>query len=254
MRSAGREAATELAEAGGRAGVRGVLEKAAAEGGETLVRKTAALGVEHGPLALRAIGRSPARMVGALDTLPADLRMTALRAVEREPAAMTTLVNQFGGDALEAAARHPGVGATIGGKLGGEGLAVSKALTTDQAVLLGRHADELAALAPAERSGILQSLKASPGKVLNYLETHPKTMWTAAGVAVVIAAKDEVLGPGGVNGKARGLVPQMWHDAVGVVSRPVGMVATGLGVAVLAWAGIKLWGSWRRAKLKARPA
>src|SRR5256885_699492 len=78
FKRAGTGAAEELAKSGGRIAVRETLERAAAEGGENLVRKTTAYGIEQGPIALRAIGRSPAKMVGALDNLAADLRPAAL--------------------------------------------------------------------------------------------------------------------------------------------------------------------------------
>src|SRR5258708_3531031 len=80
FKRAGREGAEELTMTGGRIAVRETLERAAAEGGEGLVRKTTAYGIEQGPVALRAIGRSPAKMVGALDNLAAELRPAALRA------------------------------------------------------------------------------------------------------------------------------------------------------------------------------
>lgn len=252
-RSAAKDAAKELAEAGGRAGVREVLEKAASEGGEGLVRKAAALGAEQGPAALRAISRSPAKMVGALENVAADLRPAAIRAVEREPAAVTNLVNRYGADALEAAARHPGVGTTLGEKLGPEGLAAAKTLTTDQAVVIGRHADELAKLAPAERASFFAKLKGNAAGVVGFLEAHPKTLLTTAGVAVLLGAKDEILGPGGgPDHKAPGLIPRVWNDTVAVLSQPVGWISTILVALVALWAAGKAWVTLKRRRAEAR--
>jgi hypothetical protein len=252
-RSAARDAAKELAEAGGRAGVREILEKAAAEGGETLVRKTAAIGAEQGPAALRAIARSPAKMVDAIENVAADLRPAAIRAAEREPAAVANLVNRYGADALEAAARHPGVGTTLAEKLGPEGLTAARTLTTDQAVVIGRHADEIAALAPAQRASFFARLRSNAAGVVSFLESHPKTLLTTAGVAVLLGAKDELLGPGGgPQNKPPGLVHRIWSDTLGVASKPIGMISTILVALVALWACGKAWVTLKRRRAQAR--
>jgi hypothetical protein len=145
------------------------------------------------------------------------------------------------------------VATTIGEKLGGEGLTAARSLTTEQAVVVGRHADEIASLAPADRASLLGWLKARPAAAAKFLETHPKTMWTAATLAVVMAAKDELLAPGGgPSGAGRGLVPQIWHDAVGVATRPLGLALTAAASVVVAWAAGKIWVGWRRRRVEAR--
>jgi hypothetical protein len=258
FKQGGKETAEELSKLGGRAAVRQTLQKAANEGGESLVLRTTAYGIEQGPIALRAIGRSPAKMVGALDNVAAELRPAALRAVEREPTALTGLVERFGGDALEAAAKQPGVGTVLGEKLGSEGLQAAKTLSTDQSIIVARHADEIAKLPAAERAGFFAKLKSNAAGVTGYLERHPKTLLTAAGVAVVLGAKDEILGPGEetvgpdgkVIGRREGLVLRVWHDVLGVLAKPIGWIATLLvGVAAI-WAGLKVWVMWRRGRLQ----
>jgi hypothetical protein len=252
FKRAGKQELEQLAEAGGRQLVRETLEKSAEEGGEALVKQSTKYGLEHGPLALRAIGRSPKQIVAALDNLQPALRGPALRAIEREPQLLTRLISQHGAQALEAAAKHPGVGAQLGEKLGGEGLSAAKNLTTDQAIVVARHADEIAALPAAERSAFYGKLNKAPGAVVDFLEKHPKTLLTAAGVTAFIAAKDDILGPPSgdpANPAAKrggGLVYNVWQDTLGVVRKPLGMVTTVLVALVAGWAAIQLWGAWKR--------
>jgi hypothetical protein len=253
FKRAGAEAAEELAKAGGRAAVRETLEKAAAEGGEGLVRRATAYGVEQGPIALRAIGRSPAKMVGALDNLAAELRPAALRAMERDPQLLGGLVERYGAQALEAAAKQPGVGPVLGEKLGSEGLAAARSLTTDQAIVVARHADEIAKLPAEQQAGLFARLRSNAAGVTGFLERHPKTLLTAAGVAVILGAKDEILGPGdGTDasghaiGRREGIVPRVWHDVLGLLTQPIAAISTlVVGVAAV-WAGLKVWAMWRR--------
>jgi hypothetical protein len=253
LKRAGKEELEQLTAAGGRQLLKETLEKSAEEGGETLVKRATAYGLEHGPVAMRAIGRSPQTMVRALDNLQPSLRGPAIRAVEREPQLLTNLVKQHGADALEAAAKHPGVGPTLGQKLGAEGLSVSKNLTTDQAIVVARHADEIAALPPAQKGAFFQKLNKAPGAVADFLEKHPKTLLTAAGVTAFLAAKDDLMSPPSADpsGAKRGggLVYNVWQDTLGVVRKPVGMITTAIVVLVAGWVGIQLWGSWKRKAL-----
>jgi hypothetical protein len=252
FKRAGKQELEQIAEAGGKQLVRETLEKSAEEGGEALVKRSTVYAVEHGPLALRAIGRSPRAIVGALDELQPALRGPALRALEREPQLLTRLVSQHGAEALEAAARHPGVGAQLGEKLGGEGLSAARNLTTDQAIVVARHADEIAALPAAERGAFFGRLNRTPGAVVDFLEKHPKTLLTAAGVTAFLAAKDDILGPPSgdpsnpAGKRGGGLVYNVWQDTLGLVRKPLGMVTTVLVALVAGWASIQLWGVWRR--------
>lgn len=190
----GTTAAREVAEMGGSAAVRETLERAAREGGEQLATRVSRYGVVHGPVALRAIGRSPAKMVAALDEIPGELLRPALHAAAREPDTIARLVASHGAGALETAARHPGVGSKIVTSLGDDGLKLGRSLTTDQAVVVARHADEIAKLPAPQRAGVMQALSKSPARVVGYLERHPKILLTTAGVVTVVALKDEIIG------------------------------------------------------------
>ncbi|HET6249739.1 MAG TPA: hypothetical protein VFE47_18765 [Tepidisphaeraceae bacterium] len=194
LREGGSQAASELVEMGGAAAVRQLLENAMNEGGEELVQRVAQYGTRYGPAALRAMERSPARMVRALDGMQPDLVAPAIRAAARQPEVMDQLVATYGKTALEVAAKHPGFGVDLAEKLGGDGIRIGQNLTTDQAVTLARYADDIAALPSAQRNQLLDAILRAPVEVLDYLETHPKVLLTAGGAAVVIAAKDNLLG------------------------------------------------------------
>lgn len=159
-----------------------------------MVERVARYASRFGPPALRAVERSPARMIRALDGLPPDLVAPALRAAAREPELTARLVGEYGKGALEITALRPGVGASLVEKLGADGITIGRKLTTDQAVTLARYADDIAALPPGERNQLLNAMTQAPVKVLDYLESHPKVLFTAGGVAAIVAAKDNLLG------------------------------------------------------------
>jgi hypothetical protein len=246
---------------GGRGAVQEVMEQSAREGGEQLVRKVTQYGIEEGPSALRAIGRSPANMVKALDGLSPELRGAAIRAVERDPQALMPLVRQYGAGAMEVAARHPGVGEQVVAKLGEDGISLGRKLTTDQSIVLARHADEIATLGPAERAGVIAQILRSPVKVLEFLETHPRILATTAGVAVVLAIKDQIIGDGGTSkilsdGRIittsghPGLIERILPASMKFLSTPLTILVGVVGAGIAAWFAMHLWGVWRIQRLR----
>jgi hypothetical protein len=259
VKQGGREAAEELAQIGGEAAVRETLEAAAREGGEALVNKTTQYALAHGPLALKAIRPAPARMASALDALPPNLVKPALYAAAREPQVVTRLVGEFGSGALEVAAKHPGVGARLVETFGDDGVRAARTLTTDQAVTLARHADDIAALQPAQRSALLSKIASSPRVVLDYLEKHPRILATAAGVGTVLALKDDIVGTSeivtGPDGKPVAVAkPGLIERVITTERSPVRTGLNALVVVLVAfligWALIRLWGTWRVQRMR----
>ena len=262
FKAAGREGIEQLTAMGGRTAVREVLEQSSREGGEQLVKRVTQYGVEEGPAALRAIRFAPAKMVDALDGLSPELRQAGLRAVERDPQALANLVKQYGSGAVEVAARHPGVGEQLVGKLGPDGISLGRKLTTDESIVAARYADDIAALGPAERQGIVAKILRSPKPVLDYLETHPRILRTAAGVAVVMAVKDDILGDRGrtvigPDGKLittpahSGLIERILPQSLHAASAPVSIIGSAVAFGVLGWFAVHLFGKWRVQRMRA---
>jgi hypothetical protein len=252
VREGGREAAAELAEMGGEAAVRGLLKRVASEGGEELVERVAKYGTRYGPEALKAVERSPGRMIRALDGMPPSLVAPAVRAAAREPELTARLVGEYGVDALEVAAKHPGVGAGLAEKLGADGITIGQKLSTDQAVAFARYADDIAARPPGERNELLDAMVKAPSKVLDYLENHPRVLLTTGGVAAIIAAKDNLLGSPIPSGDHDAPPPGLIERIVlrGLEKFTVPIVATGVILAggIVCCVLIRLPGWW---KLKA---
>jgi hypothetical protein len=253
-RQGGREAATELAQIGGKAAVRQLLERAMAEGGPALVERVAQYGTRFGPTAIKALERSPRQMIGALDQLSPDLLPAAVRAAARQPEAAARLVAAYGSDALELMARHSGVGTELAEKLGGDGVRLGQRLTTDQAITLARYADDIRVLPAPEQRQLLRAIEKTPGTVLGYLESHPRVLLTAGGVAVLIAAKDNLLGPP-TSSPEPGTAAAGWIERTlslmgGFFVRPMMVVLTILIGGLLGYIAIGLWAAFRRQNLR----
>jgi hypothetical protein len=143
--------------------IRAVIAQAAREGGEALVKQTAVLAECLGLLALKAVQGAPAAVVKAVNSIPAELAEQGLRAVVRESAVMQGMVRESGGVALETAARHPGLAGKISAGMGRECLEMASKLSTQEATLLVRYADDVTKLPAAERVSVMGLIKPSPG-------------------------------------------------------------------------------------------
>src|SRR5699024_4808635 len=153
-----------------------------------LVRKVTAYGEKYGISALRAVKQNPKIMVEALDDLPKSKISSGIGAINRNVKVMPDLIKRYGPGALEAEITNPGVGIRFVKKLGRPGIAISKKLDTDQAIVLARHLDEIKALPAPAKTKLLTALSRSGEKAVAFLEKHPKFMITAASVPVIIYA------------------------------------------------------------------
>jgi len=189
----GDDAARQIAEFGGEKAVRETLEKAAREGGEELAEKLVRYGDNYGVSAFKALSRNPRRLVQAVDALPTSLVKPALRAIERNPDELAHLVVAFGPDALEVAARQPGVGGLALGKLGKDIVPVAEKLSEGDFMRLTRYFDDLAELPQQASKRTLQTITEHTAKALDYLETHPKVLKTAAAGGLALVYKDGII-------------------------------------------------------------
>lgn len=194
LKKGGPKGAQELARLGGEKAVRELVEQAFKFGGETAVRRVLHYTSTHGAAALRALQPNPGRILQALDQLPTGQIGRALGVINNNPAAMSQLITQHGAAALQLSMRHAGVGMEIAQRLGQQGIQTALRLSTPQAIQLHRLTPQLARVAPAQRAEILEMITKAPARVLTFLEKHPRLLLTTAGVSVMIAYRDAIMG------------------------------------------------------------
>lgn len=267
VKKGGAKAPKELIEFGGEKAVQEVLKKTAKEGGDELVEKAIKYGRKYGLAAVKTIDNAPALYIKALDGIPEALVERALWAAQREPAIMTRLLSQYGSDALHIAARHRGVGTDIVAKLGDDGVRMARNLSEDQAVILARHADDIAGLPSSQKNQVVEAMLAAPKQVVEYLEKHPKAFLTAGGIIAVVKLKDDVLGDGkevvigpdgkpiiGLDGKPitrkRGFLERILDQFLDRFHKLVLAVLVIIAVFLGSWCAVKIWGCYRRERVK----
>lgn len=207
MKYFGKEGIEEGTEFMARQGGREMAERIAAtalrEGGEETAEKVAKFAADHGPEALRAFDNAPqlAPVLAALEELPESqvrgaLSRLAAGASGRELAAS---VSRVGASALRTEMAHPGIGAALTRSLGDEGADLASKLSTDQAIAVTRHADDLAALPTSQRQGVMALLHSDAERMVQFMgrfaaDNPGKTLFTAATTTVLLAESERILG------------------------------------------------------------
>lgn len=278
----GKEGSTQATEYLTKKGGQEILERvatnAAKQGGDEGLEQVAKFVSKHGPEALAALDNSPtiAPTLKAISELteaqvkPALVKLAA-GAPGRELAEATS---RFGVAALRTELQHPGAGLVIVRALGNEGAELAAKLSTNQAVAIGRHADDIAKLPLAQRNQILSMVRKDTEKffgfVGRFIDANPgKSLFTIAGTTVILAEPERILGGDEIVFDAdgnpivvrkaglAGRTIAAGSDAAAHVSnqyiRPVFLaVMAFLGTFALLWSAIKLWHTHQREQAKTK--
>lgn len=200
----GSEQATEyLSRRGGQEVLDRVTSTALRQGGDDAVEKIAQLAAKHGPDALAALDNTPdlVPILRALDEIPeAQVKAAIVKLAAGAPGReLAEGVGKFGSAALRSELAHPGVGLALVRNLGDDGAELAARLTSDQALALAKHAEEIARLPTAQRTGLLSVFRNDTERMVKFmgrfLEANPgKTLFTVATTTIVLAEPDRILG------------------------------------------------------------
>ncbi len=197
------EATQWMAKQGSQEAVERLATKASKEGGEAVVDQVAEIATKYGPTAIQGLDNAPVLkpVISALDELPAEQAGKALTrlAAGAEGRELAEAVTRYGSGAIRAELKHPGVGVRFATQLGDEGIVLAEKLTTDQAIAIGRHVDDIARLPQSQRSTLLTMISEQSDRFANFvgdfvMKNPGKTLFTAATTGVVLANRDAILG------------------------------------------------------------
>lgn len=251
--------------------------KATAEGGEATVEQVASLAGKYGPEVVRGLDNVPALkpVLSAIDELPASQVGPALSRLGagQQGKALADTVTRYGAGAIRVELKHPGVGVRFASKLGDEGIAVAEKMTTDQAIAISRHIDDIAKLPAAQRSSLIKMMSEQTDRFASFVGDFVKqnpgtTLFTASGTAVVLANKDAIFGGDEIvfdkdgnpilmskQGMLEKAAARTTTELTDRVVSPVMNVFVPLAaIIVAAFSGIKLYGVWRRQQTALGPS
>ena len=270
------EATEWMAKQGSKEAVERLATKASKEGGEAVVDQVAEVATKYGPTAIQGLDNAPVLkpVLGAIDELPAEQAGKALTrlAAGAEGRELAEAVTRYGSGAIRAELKHPGVGVRFATQLGDEGIVLAEKLTTDQAIAIGRHVDDIARLPQAQRGALLTMISEQSDRFANFvgdfvMKNPGKTLFTAATTGVVLANRDAILGGDEIVFDAEGnpivvsksgIIERAGARATTevserVVSPLIRMIIPLVASIVAVYAAIKLYGVWRKQQQQMNP-
>ena len=176
------------------------------EGGEKSLMEVGELVAKHGPDVVRALGNAPdAPVLKLLKELPAEeIGKAASRLASGSTGKeIATLGTKVGVVALRAEGKHPGIGVRFARALGSDGAELSLRLTSDQAVQIGRHVDDMAQLPATQQSKLMSMISSNADRfaafVGRFVEKNPgKVLFTAVSTPIILANSAAIFGEGKV--------------------------------------------------------
>ena len=156
--------------------------------------------------------------------------------------------------------------------LGDDGAELAAKMTSEQAIALAKHADDIAKLPIAQRNGLVSLIGKDMGKVVGFLgdfvKANPtKTLFTVATTTVILAEPERILGGDEIAFDADGNpvliskkgIAGRTIEATGAAAKhvsdgyvqPVFKTALAFIATFFAlWLGLKLWHAHKREQLK----
>ena len=270
------EAAEYMARKGSKELVDRVTASATREGGDAFLDQVAKQVGRHGPDALKAFDNSPqvGPLLRALDEIPEAQAKTAISklAAGTTGRELADTIVKHGSKALTSELKHPGVGMTLVRALGDDGAELATKMTSDQAITLGKHVDDVAKLPAAQRQGLLTMFKQDTDRMVgfvgDFVKANPgKTLFTVAGTTVILAEPEAILGGDEIAFDAegnpiviskKGIVGRSIeaggeaakHVSDGYIKPVYYTAGAFIGTFFVVWLMIKLWHAHKREKLK----
>ncbi len=276
----GKESAEEgveyLAKQGGKQLAQKVTAKAAKQGGDDAVEQVAKYVGKHGPDALNALDNAPSigPVLSALDEIPVSQVKSAITklAAGTTGRELAETVGKHGAKALTSELKHPGVGMVLVRALGDDGAELAAKMTSQQAITIAKHVDDLAKLPAAQRTGVMAMFRNNTDRMASFVgdfvKANPgKTLFTVASTTMVLAEPERILGgdeivfdaagnpvlisKGGIVGRSIEATGQAAKHVSDGYIRPLYLTLMAfLGTFFALWLILKLWHVHKREKLK----
>jgi hypothetical protein len=262
------KAAQKISEEVGEVVIDRVAANVLKEGGEASLEQVSQLTAKYGPNIIRALDDSPApaRAIKLLEELPEKQvpKVAARLAAGPQGKELMETAIRYGPKALLAEAAHPGIGGRFVRAFGIDGAALCEHLTTDQAVALGRHVDDIAKLPPIQRKGLFELMSTQTDRFVQFvgrfIENNPgKVLFTSATTTVILTNAEQMLGGDEIvydaDGNPRvvskpGMIQRIAEPPIKAATQGFSWMFRGVAIVVVLFVGgiaiIKLRGLLRR--------
>ncbi len=161
-------------------------------GGKAMVAKAEKIATMHGASALKVVSNNP-RLISALDRFGFRDQSKLLNALSRKPD-LANAARKYGDDILKLELRSNGQAMRIVRTFGEEGVRLGAKLTDKQLEALVLATNKFKNASPKVIKAFLDMVGKYTGKVFDFLEKHPKVLYTATAAGLVVNMKENLFG------------------------------------------------------------
>jgi hypothetical protein len=161
------------------------------------------------------------------------------------------LVPEYGGNLLAIESKSRGAGIKIARNLGDDGLKAVSKIPEQQISMFSNQAPKIAKLNLGDQQKVIDAIIAYPVRALEYLDKNSSILYKATGVTGFLVFIDNISSPKVTkitkpDGTTIETESPIIEGAVEGAKVYVHWLVGILGVALVLWLSIHLWGSWRK--------
>jgi len=211
--------------------------------GKAMGMRAEKLATRHGKATLKVLSKEPKTLIPAIERFSPSNQARLLNALAKKPALING-VRKYGNDVLKLELRSKGQATAILDVFGAEGLRLTRKLSVKQLMLL---VQQTARFKGASAKSIKEFLKLAwkhTAKVFDWMERHPRLLYTGTAALLVTNLKTELFGnpETGTQGVVQHILDSGFNALVSIFEF---CAPFGAGVLLLGWC----FRSWiRRAK------
>jgi len=203
-------------------------------GGKAMVAKAEKIASMYGASALKVVGNNP-RLISVLGRFGNKDQSKLLNALSRKPD-LVNAVQKYGDDILKLELRSNNQAMRIVRTFGAEGVRLGAKLTDKQLEALVLATNKFKNASPKVIKAFLDMVGKYTGKVFDFLEKHPKVLYTATAAGLVYNMKTEIFG-----NPEKGTEGALGHVIGHVTTDVLKPISTGILTSILPWVGYGLF-------------
>ncbi|MDQ6951328.1 MAG: hypothetical protein Q9M26_06665 [Mariprofundales bacterium] len=215
-----------------------LLEGIEQRGGKSLVARAEQLGLSHGEKAIKVLAKDPKVLIPAIERFRFADQSRLLAFLARSPG-LSKAVNRYGADVLKLELRSKGQAMRIIDTFGDGGLKLTAQLNDKQLMLLTQESSRFKGVSAKTVKEFLDMAGKYTGKVFNWLEKHPRLLYTGTGAILVMQMKTELLGDPATG--TQGAVQQVADSVMAGVTAIGKEFAPWIAGALALWLSFRSW-------------
>jgi len=206
--------------------------------GKVLSVRAEKLATRHGEAVLKVLSKEPGTLIPAIERFSPSNQARLLNALAQKPA-LINAVRKYGDDALNLELRSKGQATAMLDVFGAEGLKLTGKLSDKQLMLLAQQTARFKGASAKSIKAFLELAGKYTGKTFDWLEHHPRLLYTGTAALLVTNLKTEMLGnpETGTQGAVQHISDSGFHALVSIfkIGAPFGFAVLLLGWCFRSW-------------------